>query len=133
MSLCEFFPIQSGRLRVGEKGDLLYFGHVDLRVSAQIIVERSRSTLLRPDDDEIEWFSHSMEGTRLDGLNAPCVGRLQQRRHIVLSNGTIGLVMRSETATAGISSVQACIDVEVGKGALFSVSREWVSVRDMSC
>jgi len=54
MLLCEFFPIQSGRLRVGEKGDLLYFGHVDLRVSAQIIMERSRSTLLRSDDYEIE-------------------------------------------------------------------------------
>ena len=133
MSLCEFFPIQSGRLCVGEKGDLLYFGHVDLRVSAQIIVERSRSTLLRPDDYEIEWFSHSTEGSRLDGLHAPFVERLQQRRHIALSNRTIGLVTRSESATAGISNVEAGIDVEVSKGALFSVSREWVSVRDMSC
>jgi hypothetical protein len=90
MSLREFFPIQSGRLRVGEKGDLLYFRHVDLRVSAQIMMERSRSTLLRSDDYEIEWFSHSMEGSRLDGVHAPCIGRLQQSRRIALSNRTIG-------------------------------------------
>src|SRR5260370_30779681 len=104
MSLCELFPIQRGRLRVGEKGDLLYFGHVDLRVSAQIIVERSRSTLLRSDYYEIEWFSHSMEGRPLNGLHAPCVGRLQQRRHIDLSIRTLALVTRYESATAAISN-----------------------------